>query len=666
MSVRSPRARLRLEPLADRCLPTTFTVTNLLDAGPGSLRDAVAAANASPGADAIDFAVTGTITLTTGQLDVADALTVTGPGAAALAVSGNHASRVFRLVGSPTVSVADLTVADGMSVDSPGGGISMAGGALALTRCTVTGNDAVGSFGEGGPAAGGGLYVAGGTLTLDRCTVSGNTAAGGAGWGGVGTFVQAGGRGGRGAGGGLYVAGGTVSVDQSTVSGNRAQGGRGGDGDWQYWTYIDNTYGGDGGDAAGGGVCVAGGRLEVRESTVSGNTAEGGTGGYGSFYGFPGASAGGGLDTAPVEPPVTYLDSVTVANTVHNTPDDIAGPYVLDGRPPLTVGDVTAAEGNGGTTAFVFTVRLSVATGRPVTVNYATADGTATAGSDYVATAGTLTIPAGQTTGTITVPVTGDRRGESGETFFLNLDNAVNAQITRGQGVGTIVDDEPRASVSGIYRAEGHTGTTPFDFTVTLSGPYDEPVVLGYATADGTATAGSDYRPAAGTLTIPAGRTTGTITVLVNGDRIGEPAQEVFFVDLGGAPNAVITGGRGGSTILDDEPRISIGDVTRAEGRRRKTTLFTFTVALSAAYDQPVTVSFRTTDGTATASDGDYVATSGTLTFAPGETTKTITIRVNGDGRREADETFYLDLLGNSSNSLLLDGRGVGTIVNDD
>ena len=119
MSVRSVRTRLRLEPLADRCLPTTFTVTTLLDGGPGSLRDAVAAANASPGPDAIDFAVTGTITLTTGQLDIADALTVAGPGAAALTVSGNDASRVFRLVSSPTVSIADLTVADGLSSAPP-------------------------------------------------------------------------------------------------------------------------------------------------------------------------------------------------------------------------------------------------------------------------------------------------------------------------------------------------------------------------------------------------------------------------------------------------------------------------------------------------------------------------------------------------------------------
>jgi hypothetical protein len=117
---------------------------------------------------------------------------------------------------------------------------------------------------------------------------------------------------------------------------------------------------------------------------------------------------------------------------------------------------------------------------------------------------------------------------------------------------------------------------------------------------------------------------------------------------------------------VDDEPRISIGDVTRYEGTKGHTTVFTFAVTLSAAYDQPVTMSFRTADGTAKASDQDYVAQSGTLTFAPGETSKTITIEVKGDSKKEADETFYLDLFSNSSNSLFTKNRGIGTILNDD
>ena len=106
--------------------------------------------------------------------------------------------------------------------------------------------------------------------------------------------------------------------------------------------------------------------------------------------------------------------------------------------------------------------------------------------------------------------------------------------------------------------------------------------------------------------------------------------------------------------------------MSQREGKKNQTTQFSFTVMLSVAYDQPVTVSFQTVNGTATTGDNDYVARAGTLTFAPGETTKTITIDVMGDSKKEADETFYLDLVGNSTNSVLDKKRGIGTVLNDD
>ena len=127
----------------------------------------------------------------------------------------------------------------------------------------------------------------------------------------------------------------------------------------------------------------------------------------------------------------------------------------------------------------------------------------------------------------------------------------------------------------------------------------------------------------------------------------------------------IATSGTGWGIILDNEPRISISDVTKMEGRSG-TTLFVFTVTLSAAYDQAVTMSYRTVNGTATTGDGDYIAKTGTLTFAPGETTKTVTIEVKGDSKREGNETFYLDLYGLSINGLFTKNRGIGTILNDD
>ena len=223
----------------------------------------------------------------------------------------------------------------------------------------------------------------------------------------------------------------------------------------------------------------------------------------------------------------------------------------------------------------------------------------------------------------------------------------------------------PIVSISDVSVVEGNSGTASAVFTVSLSAAYDQAVTVNYATADGTASSSSDYTAASGKLVFAAGETSKTITVLVKGDRLAEQ-NETFFVNLNGATNATIGDGQGLGTILDDEPRISISDVTKQEGRKNQTTLFTFTITLSAAYDQPVTMSFRTANGTATTGDSDYIAKTGTLTFAPGETTKTITIEVKGDSKKEASETFYLDLFANSSSSQFKKSRGIGTILNDD
>jgi probable HAF family extracellular repeat protein len=255
-------------------------------------------------------------------------------------------------------------------------------------------------------------------------------------------------------------------------------------------------------------------------------------------------------------------------------------------------------------------------------------------------------------------------------------DNPVTVQVINdaGQIAGSAnghavllnpVASLPSLTIGSTSLTEGNSGTVNAVFTVTLSSQMNAPVTVNYATADGTAAAGSDYQATSGTLTFAPGETTRTISVPVIGDRLAEP-NETFSVNLSGATNATIANGQGVGTILDDEPRISISDVSKFEGRKGQTTLFTFTVTLSAAYDQPVTLSFRTADGTATTRDRDYVAKSGTLTFNPGETTKTITIVVNGDNKKEADETFYLDLFGNSSNALFSKNCGIGTILNDD
>ncbi len=223
----------------------------------------------------------------------------------------------------------------------------------------------------------------------------------------------------------------------------------------------------------------------------------------------------------------------------------------------------------------------------------------------------------------------------------------------------------PSLGIGDVALTEGNSGTAVATFTVSLSATSAQTITVAYATGNGTTTAGSDYQAASNTLVFAPGETSKTIAVMVNGDRLAEP-NETIVVNLSGATNATIADGQGVGTILDDEPRISINDVTKSEGRKYRTTLFTFTVSLSAAYDQPVTVSYRTVNGTATTGNNDYIAKFGTLTFAPGETTKTITIEVKGDNKREDNETFFVDLFGNSSNSLFTKSRGIGTILNDD
>ncbi len=191
----------------------------------------------------------------------------------------------------------------------------------------------------------------------------------------------------------------------------------------------------------------------------------------------------------------------------------------------------------------------------------------------------------------------------------------------------------PAISVGDATVIEGNHGTRYAEVVVSLSKRSNKTVTVSYGTADGTARAGSDYAAASGKLSFAPGQTTQTIRVAVTGDRLVEP-DESFSVTISGARNAKIAGATGLVTIVDDEPRITIeSDVLVAEGDSG-TTLFTFTVRLSAAHDEEVTVDYATQDGTATVADDDYRAAAGTLRFAPGETTKTITARSSVTSRR--------------------------------
>ena len=253
-------------------------------------------------------------------------------------------------------------------------------------------------------------------------------------------------------------------------------------------------------------------------------------------------------DTFPLED--GRGDTITVNITI--TPN----------QPTLSINNVSVNEGNAGTTNATFTVSLSQPAGTGgVSFDIATADGTATAGVDYVASSLTgQTIPAGSSSATFTVLVNGDTLSEPNETFFVNVSNVTGASVGDGQGQGTIVNDDalPALSIDDVSVNEGNSGTTTATFTVSLSAASGQTVSVNYITADGTATAGSDYAARSGTLTFAPGVTTQGVAITVNGDTAVEP-NETFSVGLSGASNASIARATGTGTIVNDDVVVVVG-----------------------------------------------------------------------------------------------------------
>lgn len=334
-----------------------------------------------------------------------------------------------------------------------------------------------------------------------------------------------------------------------------------------------------------------------------------------------------------------------------------------DAQPALAIADATITETNAGSTNVTLTVSLSAASGRSVTVDYATANGTATAGSDYTARSGTLTFAAGALTQTFTVAVLGDTSDELDETFLVNLTNPSNATVGDAQATVTITDDDaaPSVSVADVTITEPNAGNSNATFTVTLSAASARAVTVDYSTADGTALAGSDYDAAAGTLTFAAGVTTQSVIVTVRGDTIDED-NETYSLNLSNPVNTAITDGQATGTITDNDaaPSVSIADVSLIEGAGNAV----LAAVLSGPSGRTITVDYSTGDGSALAGT-DYAASSGTLSFLPGATTATFEIAVTSDVLDENDENFSV-FLSSGSNVALGDGEGEVTITDDD
>lgn len=347
-----------------------------------------------------------------------------------------------------------------------------------------------------------------------------------------------------------------------------------------------------------------------------------------------------------------------------------------DARPTISIGNVVVSEGNvdGAFTDAIFTVSLSNPSSEAITVDFTTVDGTAlVSDNDYQAASGKLTFTPGVTSQQITVKVRGDRKFELDEAFSIRLSAPTNADLftAPNQGIGTILSDDfrPTITIDGATPVlEGNSGTTPIQFKVRLSNPSSETVTVKYVTKNGTAD-GNDFATVSTptTVTFAPGQTEQTITVQAIGDTQFE-LDETFTVELSEPSNAQIADGSATGTIINDEalPRLSIAAVppSLAEGNSGITP-FTFEVSLSEASPVPITVRYSTVDGTATITGNDYVAASGTLTFAANETKKTITVNALGDTQFEGNETFQV-ALSNASGATIQTGSATATITEDD
>jgi len=226
--------------------------------------------------------------------------------------------------------------------------------------------------------------------------------------------------------------------------------------------------------------------------------------------------------------------------------------YVV--APKLYIADVSIVEGNAGTKAATFTVKLSSAAVVPVAFNIATANGMAAAGSDYTARSLVAqSIPAGSTSATFTVNIAGDIAVEANETFLVNVTGVKNATVADAQAVGTIRNDDTVLTIADASVAEGNSGTKLLSFTVKLSAVSAAPVTFNLATANKTAAAGSDY--VALTLagqSIPAGTTGKVFNVTIRGDTVRE-GNETFALNVGSVVGATVGDAQAIGTLTNDD-----------------------------------------------------------------------------------------------------------------
>ena len=365
--------------------------------------------------------------------------------------------------------------------------------------------------------------------------------------------------------------------------------------------------------------------------------------------------------------PLGRLISVTIAGGPRNgqqvstgfDPADNRTNYQVAGAPSgiFSVADASVTEGGSASV----TITRSGSVSGAAAVSYATSNNSATAPADYTAASGTLSFAAGETSETISIATVDDTVYEGAESFAVTLSSpTAGAGLGKANGIVTIVDNEavPELAISNASVTEGGSAV----LTVTRSSVTGSTVAVNYATANGTATAPGDFGAASGTLTFLPGETSKTITVATVDDAVHE-AAESFTVGLSGATGgAIITKATGRVSVADNDtpPSFAIANAAATEGGP-----VVMTVTKTGATASALSVTYQTVNATAVA-PGDYGALSGTLSFLPNETSKTITVATVNDAIYEPTETFSVRLSGASGGATISTATGTGTINDND
>ena len=366
---------------------------------------------------------------------------------------------------------------------------------------------------------------------------------------------------------------------------------------------------------------------------------------------------------------------VNLSNAVNAAIADNRGVGTIhdnDQAPTIRIDNVEVTEGGNAN----FTLSLSSPTEKTVTVNASTShagsSGTrATGGVDFTSLASTMfTFSPGQTSIPVTINTLFDEVGEANEFFAVNLRSTLNARIADGQGIGTIIDlDAPTVSISDAQVDEPEAGLANLSFDVSLSNPSTIPVTVKF-TAPASSSQGSaglfDIKPVfIAIVTFNPGETSKPVAIEVKSDSLDED-NETVNVTLLSTSVGTIADGTGVGTIIDTDavPTVTVSDVSLVEGNSG-TKNAVFTVKLSERSGRPVSVDVQTANNTATAGDDFTALLLTTLTFAPGQTEKRVTVPVTGDVLTEDTESFFLNLT-NAVNAIIADNQGLGTITSDE